>query len=183
MGIIQEENQRLASQIDKVLQLAKLEQKQIKLKREDIDVHDTLNGILNNLEVRLSGNCIRNWDAQRAIVHADPVHFTNIIYNLLDNAIKYSDKDVRLHISTRNPQAEQLDISISDEGIGIASADQKRIFDKFYRVTQGDIHDVKGFGIGLSYVKSLVELHGASIHVRSEIGKGSTFTLVFPLSL
>lgn len=185
LGIIQEENQRLASQIDRVLQLAKLEQKQITLNLETLNVHAVMQGILKNLEVRLHSqgmHCTCQWTATQTRIQADPVHFTNIIYNLLDNAIKYSGDHVNLTVSTRNPHPKEIEIAIMDEGIGIGSTEQKRVFEKFYRVTQGDIHDVKGFGIGLSYVQSLVELHGAKIHLHSEIGKGSTFTLVFPLS-
>lgn len=184
LGIIQEENQRLASQIDRVLQLAKLEQKQIKLNLEIIDVHESLSSILSNLEVRLHTKgikCARHFEATDKLIQADTVHFTNIIYNLLDNAIKYSGENVNLRVATENLSNKKIAISISDQGIGIGSADQKRIFEKFYRVTQGDVHDVKGFGIGLSYVKSLVELHGAEIEVHSELGKGSTFSLIFPI--
>ncbi len=180
LNIIQEENQRLASQIDKVLQMAKLEQEQIELSLEPLDVHDILENVLQNLEVRISSvDCKKCFEAKSSIINADQVHLTNIFYNLLDNALKYSKEHVHLKISTSNPEEGLLQIDIEDKGIGIAQEDQKRIFEKFYRVTHGDIHDVKGFGLGLSYVKSLVELHQGKMRLKSEIDQGSTFTLIF----
>jgi two-component system, OmpR family, phosphate regulon sensor histidine kinase PhoR len=108
------------------------------------------------------------------------VHLTNIIYNLLDNANKYSPEKPRITIHTENAVGGGVKIVVSDRGIGMSRDNIKKIFDKFYRVSTGDVHDVKGFGLGLSYVKRIVEAHGGTIHVKSEIGKGSQFTLYFP---
>ena len=119
--------------------------------------------------------CICN--AQNAVADVDEFHMNNIISNLLDNALKYSPGKPEIFVSTRNVDGK-IEISVSDKGVGMSPDAQKRVFEKFYRVSTGNVHDVKGFGLGLAYVKSMVEAHGGTIAVRSAPGKGSTFTIL-----
>jgi len=129
------------------------------------------------------GSIKANLDAEDPIVNVVRMHFTNVIFNLLDNAIKYRREDVplELRVETRNPDEDTLEIVISDNGIGIKRDDQKKIFEKFYRVSTGNRHDVKGFGLGLAYVHKMITLFGGSIRVESEPGQGSRFIILLPL--
>jgi len=185
LGIIGEENQRLASQIDKVLQMARLEQKQIALSYEELDLHELLDTVITNMEVQLSDERVHfrlDPDATETRVTGDRVHLTNIFYNLLDNALKYSKETVHLKIQTSNPGDHRIRIDIADDGIGIPAAETGRVFEKFYRVPTGDVHDVKGFGLGLSYVKNMVEMHKGSVQLKSTPGEGSVFSIYLPLN-
>lgn len=185
LDIIGEENQRLASQIDKVLQMARLEQRQIALNYEELDLHDLLQGVIDNMEVQLTQERVHLsilLEATDTQVKADRVHLTNIFYNLLDNALKYSKETVHLKIQTSNPGDQRIRIDIMDDGIGIPSSETGRVFEKFYRVSTGDVHDVKGFGLGLSYVKNMVEMHRGSVHLKSTPGEGSVFSIYLPLN-
>lgn len=185
LGIIGEENQRLASQIDRVLQMARLEQDQIRLSYEILDLHELLDGVIANMEVQLTWAGVhfsRDSHARHASVNGDRVHLTNIFYNLLDNALKYSKETVYLKIQTSNPDQHTIRIDVADNGIGIPSSETGRVFEKFYRVPTGDVHDVKGFGLGLSYVKNMVEMHKGSVHLKSTPGEGSVFSIYLPLN-
>lgn len=185
LGIIGEENQRLASQIDKVLQMARLEQKQIALNYEELDLHDLLQSVIANMEVQLTQERVHFSlvpEAGETRVKGDRVHLTNIFYNLLDNALKYSKETVHLKIQTSNSGDQRIRIDITDDGIGIPPSEAGRVFEKFYRVSTGDLHDVKGFGLGLSYVKSMVEMHQGSVHLKSVPGEGSVFSIYLPLN-
>lgn len=185
LGIIGEENQRLASQIDKVLQMARLEQDQITLSCEILDLHELLEGVVANMEVQLTGNNVyfsMDQGAAATRVNGDRVHLTNIFHNLLDNALKYSKETVYLKIQTSNPDNSSVRIDISDNGIGIPPSEAGRVFEKFYRVPTGDVHDVKGFGLGLSYVKNMVEMHKGSVRLKSAPGEGSVFSIYLPLN-
>lgn len=185
LGIIGEENQRLASQIDKVLQMARLEQEQVALSYEELDLHELLDHVIANMEVQLTRPGVHFSLAPEATetrVTGDRVHLTNIFYNLLDNALKYSKETVHLNVQTSNPGDHRIRIDIADNGIGIPPAEAGRVFDKFYRVPTGDVHDVKGFGLGLSYVKNMVEMHKGSVHLKSARGEGSVFTIYLPLN-
>ncbi len=181
--IIKQENNRLKIQVDKVLQLATLDVKTIVLNKEVKDAHklvlDAMRGFSLILKER-EGEIQTNLNASKSALNVDSLHFTNIIYNLIDNAIKYSPEKPRLLISTENIKNSFL-LKIEDNGIGIEKNQQKHIFDKFYRVSTGDIHDVKGFGLGLSYVKTIVELLNGKISLESEIGKGCRFTIEIPI--
>jgi two-component system phosphate regulon sensor histidine kinase PhoR len=126
-----------------------------------------------------SGSVVQELNAVKSIIQADKVHITNIIYNLLDNANKYSPEKPKIIISTENNQ-KGIFIKVTDNGIGISKANQKKIFEKFNRVASGNVHDIKGFGLGLSYVKAIVDKHHGSISIESEIKKGSTFTVYLP---
>lgn len=183
LGIIQDENQRLGSHVEKVLQMALLERGEIKLKTTAINIHDILEKVLNNLGVQIEqrqGEVELSFEAENEIVEADPMHLTNILTNLIDNANKYSTEQPHIGLSTYNDD-NFVYISVSDKGRGISKEQQLKIFDPFYRVPTGNIHDVKGFGLGLSYVKKMIEAHGGSIHVESKVGEGSTFTIQLPL--
>ncbi|CAN5398032.1 HAMP domain-containing sensor histidine kinase [soil metagenome] len=182
--IIQKENQRLKQQVERVLQMAQLDKEATDLKKENIDFHELIQEVVKNNAIAIeakAGVIYLNLKATRHNVKIDKLHFTNVIYNLLDNAVKYNKNAPEITISTRN-QNDNLEISISDNGIGIAIEDQKKIFHKFYRVPTGNIHDVKGFGLGLNYVKLIVENHAGKISLESVPGAGSTFAITMPLA-
>lgn len=184
LGIIGEENQRLASQIDKVLQMARLEQGQITLQEETIDLHGLLENVVQNMEIQLTQEGVDFTllpGAEQNRVKGDRLHLTNIFHNLLDNALKYSKETVLLKVETSNPDPRRIRIDITDNGIGIPPSEISRVFEKFYRVSTGDVHDVKGFGLGLSYVQNMVEMHAGSVHLKSTPGEGSVFTIYLPV--
>ncbi|WP_255067717.1 cell wall metabolism sensor histidine kinase WalK [Lacihabitans sp. LS3-19] len=184
LNIITEENQRLGTQIEKVLQIAKLEKGDLNLNFEPIDINEILDQVVKNQSVALEQYGVKlNLDlkAEETIVSADSVHLTNIFFNLMDNAIKYAKEQPEISIATSNSDSEMF-ISISDKGIGIPKDQLSKIFDKFYRVPKGDLHDVKGYGLGLSYVKTMVELHKGKIVVNSKINEGTEFLVTMPLS-
>ncbi|MEI6764234.1 MAG: HAMP domain-containing sensor histidine kinase [Bacteroidota bacterium] len=185
-NIIFDENLRLRNQVEQALQISLLEKKEFRLKKAVVDVHKIIENNIDlfNLILQEKGgrmNC--SLQAQKFVIEADEVHFINIISNLLDNAIKYSPESPTINISTQNNN-KGIIIRISDNGIGIKSEDQKHLFKKFYRVHTGNIHDVKGFGLGLFYVKTVVDAHHGYIRlIRSELKKGSEFELFFPFNL
>ncbi len=182
LSIIQAENNRLAMQVEKVLQMATLERKEFKLKPEQLDVHEVIERALHNVTLQIEkrqGQITKRLSASRSDVVADELHLTNIIYNLLDNANKYSPEPPRVVIETENDR-QGIKVRISDEGIGMTKEATAKIFDKFYRVPTGNIHNVKGFGLGLAYVKTMLQAQGGSISVHSAPGRGSTFELYLP---
>lgn len=178
---INNESQRLRFQVEKVLQMSLIEKGGVALKSQELDVHDLVENIVEtfSLKVTQNGGTINTrLEAINPFVDVDEMHFTNVIFNLLDNAVKYKRDDVplRLEIRTWN-QGKRLCISVSDNGIGINKEALKHIFDRFYRVHTGDKHNVKGFGLGLAYVHTMVQMHHGTIKVQSEPGKGTTFTI------
>jgi|SRR6185312_6309730 len=182
-GIIHEEAARLNMQVERVLQTVKAERKEFQLNKEKIDLHQLIHFVYQNIIPNLQGKSSEfhfELSAKNPIVFADKQHLTNLIFNLLDNAVKYSMLPPKITIETRNA-GHILFLIIKDEGIGIKSEHLKKIFDKFYRVPSGNIHTVKGFGLGLSYVQSIVKLHKWKIKLESDPGKGSTFTIVIPV--
>jgi two-component system phosphate regulon sensor histidine kinase PhoR len=182
-NIIKEENRRMNKQVEKVLQVALLDKDEFKIKPKEINIHEVIENAVQNIGIQIEkreGLLTEELMATNPVIIADEVHLTNIIYNLLDNANKYSPDKPRIIIHTENAIGGGVKIIVTDRGIGMSRDNIKKIFDKFYRVSTGDVHDVKGFGLGLSYVKHIVEAHGGTIHVKSEIGKGSQFTLYFP---
>lgn len=182
MGIIRDETRRLGSHVEKVLQMALLDRGEIKLKLSSVNVHDVIEKVLNNMSLQIEqreGELDLEFDADREVVEADEVHLTNIVYNLLDNALKYSPEKPHITLVTRS-LPEGVSISVSDEGLGMTKEQINRIFEKFYRVPTGNRHDVKGFGLGLSYVKKMIEEHHGQITVESQPGKGSTFDVILP---
>lgn len=178
--IITDQNQRLNDQVEKVLNIARLEKDSFELKKEEIDLHATLREIAKNESVRIENHNINlELAPEEIILFTDPLHFTNVITNIIDNAIKYSETDPKITIKTEKKDTENT-ISIIDQGIGIEKEKLKNIFDKFYRVPTGDIHNVKGFGLGLFYVKTICTAHGWTIDIKSEPKKGTTFILKIP---
>ncbi len=182
LNVIKDENSRLAQQVEKVLQIARLDKGSFKLKITRVDVHQVIDKVLKNLGIQIEkreGAIRKELYATDFVVEADEVHLSNIIHNLIDNANKYSPEKPEISITTQNVE-NGLQICITDKGQGIAKNTLNKIFEKFYRVPTGNVHDVKGFGLGLSYVKKMIEAHGGQISVKSELGKGSIFTLYFP---
>lgn len=183
INVINEENRRLGGMAERILQSASLEKGQIILKKEEINVHEVIIEAIKNiqLQVEKKGGMIETlFKAENHIVDADKVHITNVIFNLLDNANKYTPVAPKIVISTENSYSGLL-ISVKDNGLGISKANQKKIFEKLYRVPTGNIHNVKGFGLGLSYVKAIVERHGGKITLESEINEGTKFIIYLPL--
>jgi two-component system phosphate regulon sensor histidine kinase PhoR len=181
--IIQAESKQLGFQVERVLQMAVFDHGQLKLKREEVDVHDLIETVAQNflLQMDKRGGMLEFLpEADQAVVQGDPMHLTNVISNLLENAMKYTGRMPEITISTSNVEGG-LVVSVADNGIGISKENQKRIFDKFYRVPTGNVHNVKGFGLGLSYVKLIVEQHGGNISLKSEPNKGSRFNIHLPL--
>ncbi len=181
-NIIDDESKRLSYQVEKVLKTALFEQGQIKLKRREINVHKLIENVIKNFDIQVksrNGDVIKKLEAENPVLNVDEVHFTNIIFNLLDNAVKYSDEEPNITVSTKQNGKGVL-VSVADQGIGIRKQDQKRIFDQFYRVSTGNLHDVKGFGLGLSYVKKIVDAHHGDIRLKSEYRKGTTFEIFIP---
>lgn len=180
---IREETKRLMQQIEKVLQMSIFEKESSALKLEEMDINDLILGIATVFSIKVEktgGEIQTELDADEAIACVDEVHFTNIIYNLLDNAVKYSNGPLILRVKTWNERS-RLMISVEDNGIGIKKNNLKRIFDKFYRVPTGSVHNVKGFGLGLAYVKKVVEDHKGRIWVESEYEKGTKFIMSIPI--
>jgi two-component system, OmpR family, phosphate regulon sensor histidine kinase PhoR len=182
--IINNENNRLKNQVERVLQIAALD-KEIELNKTQIDLHQLIQSIVINFELAFkekNAAVTMEFTAKKHSVMADEIHLTNILQNLIDNAVKYSYPTFPvIKISTKNSKGT-IQIAIDDNGIGIAKENLKLIFDKFYRVPTGDIHNVKGFGLGLNYVKTMIEEHNGSIDVKSEFNKGTQFTLTLPAS-
>ncbi len=183
--LIHNENQRLRMQVEKVLQLATLDKEKMQLKMERIDMHQNITEACNSLRLTISSenlNIETHFEAEHHYIDGDPVHIANIIYNLLDNAVKYSTDVAHISIRTQNNN-DSLIIEISDKGIGIPEGSLPHIFDKFYRVHTGNVHDVKGFGLGLYYVKEMVKAHNGKVEVSSKPGLGTTFKVKFSLSV
>jgi two-component system phosphate regulon sensor histidine kinase PhoR len=181
-NIIKQENRRMNMQVEKVLQMALLDKNDIQLKFTQVDAHEVIRQAVNNINLRAEsrdGNAKAVLNAANSFVEADLTHFSNVVNNLLDNAYKYSPEKPEIMVTTEN-KSNGINIKIKDNGIGMAKDDQKHIFDKFFRVHTGNLHDVKGFGLGLSYVKAILNAHKGQISVKSELGKGSEFTLFFP---
>jgi two-component system phosphate regulon sensor histidine kinase PhoR len=182
-GIIYDENKRLGDQVEKVLQMAVLDKGDFKLRKTQVDVHGIIQKLIDKMSLQIesrNGKILTALSAAEHILMLDEIHITNIISNLLDNALKYSADNPDITIATRN-EKHSLIITVSDKGIGMSKEAQKRVFEKFYRVPTGNIHNVKGFGLGLSYVKIMVEAHDGEITLQSEPGKGSTFEIVLPI--
>jgi two-component system phosphate regulon sensor histidine kinase PhoR len=182
--IISDESKRLGYQVEKVLQMAIFDRGRLKLKKKKTDINDLVHNVIVNFDLQVrnrEGSLTGDLDAEKAVLEVDPVHLTNVISNLVDNAIKYSGESPEIRIDTFNRNG-QVVIRVSDRGIGIKKEDQKRIFEKFYRVPTGNVHNVKGFGLGLSYVKKIVEEHRGNVSLKSEIGKGTEFEISLPLN-
>lgn len=184
-GVINGETKRLRFQVEKVLQMSMFERQSVTLKKKEIDAHELINGVVNTFRLKVeknNGTLEAELNAQDPVIFVDEMHFTNVVFNLLDNAVKYKspDRDIALKIRTWN-ESGKLCISIEDNGIGIKKENLKKIFDKFYRVHTGNLHDVKGFGLGLAYVKKIIADHKGSIRAESELNVGTKFIITIPL--
>jgi signal transduction histidine kinase len=180
--VIRDETKRLSFMVEKVLQMAVFEKEKSILKVNEMHINLLIKEIATNfsLKVTNSGGMITtNLNANYDLALVDEVHFTNVIFNLMDNALKYSDKPLLLTVETKNDK-DNIQISIEDNGIGIHKDNIKRIFEKFYRVHTGNLHNVKGFGLGLAYVKKIVTEHRGTIKVDSEPNIGTKFTITIP---
>ncbi len=183
LQMIRDENKRMHAQVENVLRISKLEKKELEIAKEPYDIHDIISDAIEHVNLIIedrNGTISTDFKAQRTTVLLNDVHFTNVIVNVLDNAIKYSLENPVIKVVTENVK-DFVIIKISDQGAGMSKVALKRIFEKFYREHTGDLHNVKGHGLGLSYVKRIVEDHNGQIFVESEKGKGSTFIIKLPL--
>ena len=181
-GIIFDENKRLYNHVEQVLQIARLEKGELQLNMEDRDIHAIISaaaGRFNLILEELNGKIELNLNAEHSIIKIDEMHFTNAINNLIDNAIKYNSKTPLIKINTFNI-ITGIQIEVEDNGVGLSKEDQLKVFEKFYRVSKGNVHDTKGFGLGLSYVQSIVDKHNGKIWVESKLKEGSKFIIQLP---
>lgn len=185
-SVINDETKRLRFQVEKVLQMSMFDKKKATLRLQDVDANSLISNVANTFRLKVEkygGRLATDLDARNAIINVDEMHFTNVIFNLLDNAVKYrkEDEPLRLTITTADTSSGKLRISIADNGIGIKRENLKKVFERFYRVSTGNRHDVKGFGLGLAYVHKMITLMGGQIKVESEFGKGTCFIITLPL--
>jgi len=183
LGMIREENRRMHAQVENVLRISKLEKNEIDLPKERIKLHDIIEDAITHISLIVEhrgGYINTHFDALKSSILGNELHLTNVLVNILDNAIKYSDNEPKIDVFTENVK-NNIILKIVDQGMGMSNAVQKRIFEKFYREHTGDIHNVKGHGLGLAYVKRILDDHDAQIHVESEKDKGSSFIIHFHL--
>lgn len=184
-GVINDETKRLRFQVEKVLQMSMFEKQKATLKMKEVNANDLIAGVVNTFTLKVekyNGKITSNLDAVNPDIFVDEMHFTNVIFNLLDNAVKYKKQEGELLLNVRTwNESGKLYISIQDNGIGIKKENLKKIFDKFYRVHTGNLHDVKGFGLGLAYVKKIIQDHKGAIRAESELNVGTKFIIVLPL--
>ncbi len=181
-NIIKQENKRMNNQVEKVLQMARIDKREYSLKLSPVNLHDIIEHAVENITLQVEkkdGTVSTELEASNPVVEGDMTHISNVINNLLDNANKYSPEKPEISLHTRN-LPNGVEVIVMDRGIGMSKEARKHIFDKFYRVHTGNLHDVKGFGLGLSYVKAMMTAHKGEIDVKSEPGKGSSFILFFP---
>jgi two-component system, OmpR family, phosphate regulon sensor histidine kinase PhoR len=182
--VISQESKRLSYQVEKVLQMAVFNEGRLKLRLREIGLNELVNNVIVSFELRVknkNGTLTTDLKAVDDKIHGDEVHITNVIFNLLDNAVKYSNEIPEILVSTESVR-ESVVLSVADKGIGIPKEHQDQIFERFFRVPTGNVHDVKGFGLGLSYVKKIVESHNGKIIVESVLHKGTKFSIYFPLN-
>ena len=180
--IIREENKRMNAQVENVLQMAMIEKGELNLRKEELNIHTIIQNAVELIALQVEskgGSLNNNLNAEIPLLVGDPIHLSNVIFNLLDNANKYSPENPEIKIETINTKTGLI-VRVIDKGIGMTNDIQKKIFEKFYRVPTGNIHDIKGFGLGLSYVKAVIEQHKGFIKVESEISKGSAFEFFIP---
>ena len=184
-GVINDETKRLRFQVEKVLQMSMFDRQKATLKMKEIDANELITGVVNTFALkveRYNGKITSNLEATDPVIFADEMHITNVIFNLMDNAVKYKkpEEDLELKVRTWN-ESGKLMISIQDNGIGIKKENLKKIFEKFYRVHTGNLHDVKGFGLGLAYVKKIIVEHKGTIRAESDLNVGTKFIIALPL--
>ena len=184
-GVINDETKRLRFQVEKVLQMSMFDRQKATLKMKEIDANELISGVINTFALkveRYNGKITSNLEAADPVIFADEMHLTNVIFNLMDNAVKYkkAEEDLELKVKTWN-ESGKLMISIQDNGIGIKKENLKKIFEKFYRVHTGNLHDVKGFGLGLAYVRKIILDHKGTIRAESDLNVGTKFIIALPL--
>ena len=183
-GVINDETKRLRFQVEKVLQMSMFERQSNTMKLKEMDVDELINGVVNTFKLKvenIGGTIDAKFETEDPFGMVDEMHFTNVIFNLMDNAVKYKRVDVPLHLEVRTwNEPGKLMVSVADNGIGIKRDDLKKIFDRFYRVHTGNRHDVKGFGLGLAYVKKVITNHKGTIKAESELGNGTKFIITLP---
>nr|AOE06268.1 two-component system sensor histidine kinase [uncultured bacterium] len=183
ISMIKEENKRMNAQVENVLRISKLQKKQLIISKDRLQLHELIEDAITHVELIVknrAGYIKTNFKATKASILANDSYFTNVIVNILDNAIKYSEGPPKIDITTEN-HGNSILMSIKDQGVGIGKVAQKRVFEEFYREHTGNVHNVKGHGLGLANVKRIVENHQGIIFIESEKGKGSTFTIKLPL--
>jgi two-component system phosphate regulon sensor histidine kinase PhoR len=183
LKMIRDENKRMHGQVENVLRISRLEKNQIEISTEASDLHDVIDDAISHvslLTLDKKGSITTHLEAIQSEILANQFHMTNVLVNILENALKYSDDKPKIDVYTESTNKNLL-IKIEDKGIGMSKNVQKHIFDKFYREQKGNIHDVKGHGLGLAYVKEIIDIHHGTVFVDSEKGKGSTFTIKLPL--
>jgi len=184
IGMIKKENSRMNKKVETILQIASLDKKEIEFKYENVSIHTIIEHALETIEIQVhqrNGKIRLNLNAEHHFIYGDGEHLTNLVNNLLDNAIKYSPESPEIIITTGNNEKGVI-LSVEDKGIGMTKAVQSKIFERFYRQSSGNVHDVKGFGLGLNYVRSIIEAHKGNISVYSEPGKGSRFEIFLPFN-
>jgi two-component system phosphate regulon sensor histidine kinase PhoR len=184
IGMIKKENSRMNKKVETILQIASLDKKEIEFKYENVSLHAIIEHVLETIEIQVhqrNGKINLNLNAEEPFIYGDFEHLTNLVNNLLDNAIKYSPDLPEINITTSNREKGVI-LYVEDKGIGMTKAVQSKIFERFYRQNSGNVHDVKGFGLGLNYARSIIEAHKGSIQVFSEPGKGSRFEIYLPFN-
>ena len=185
-SVINDEAKRLRFLVEKVLQMSMFDRKKAIFKQKELDINELVENAEQSFQLRVEhtgGKIYTEIEAIDSAIYVDEVHFTNAIFNLMDNAVKYSkpDQPLNIYLKTWNDDNGHVFLSVRDTGIGMKKEALKKIFDKFYRVHTGNVHDVKGFGLGLAYVKNIVDLHKGKITVESVLGEGTTFTIQIPV--
>ncbi|TAL73868.1 MAG: HAMP domain-containing histidine kinase [Bacteroidetes bacterium] len=184
ISMIKKENSRMNKKVETILQIASLDKKEIEFRFENVSLHSIIEHAIETIDIQVqqrNGKINLNLDATEPIVYGDIEHLTNLVNNLLDNAIKYSPESPEISVYTKNVE-KGINLTVEDKGIGMTKAVQSKIFERFYRQSSGDIHDVKGFGLGLNYARAIIDAHKGSINVFSELGKGSRFVIFLPFN-
>ena len=181
--MIRDENNRMHAQVENVLQISKLDKNELDIKKEEVDLHEIIEDAIAHVDLIVSdrsGKIKTHFDLKETAFVASEMHMTNVIVNILENASKYSPEAPIIDVYTREKN-NQIEIEIKDQGAGMSKQVLKHVFDKFYREPTGNIHNIKGHGLGLAYVKKIVEHHNGTVFAESEVGKGSTFYIHLPL--
>ena len=184
IGMIKKENSRMNKKVETILQIASLDKKEMDFKFDNLSIHSVIERAVEGLDILVqqrNGRITLLLDATNPVIYGDSEHLFNLVNNLLDNAIKYSDKSPEITVRTKN-NGNGVILSVEDKGIGMSKHVQSRIFERFYRQTSGNVHDVKGFGLGLNYSRAIVDAHKGTITVNSEPGKGSRFDVFLPFN-
>jgi two-component system phosphate regulon sensor histidine kinase PhoR len=184
ISMIKKENSRMNKKVETILQIASLDKKEIAFKFENISLHSVIERAVDTIEIQVhqkNGRIAQNLNASEPVIYGDNEHLTNLVNNLLDNALKYSPESPDITVETRNNDRGVI-LSVADKGIGMSKSVQGKIFERFYRQSSGNVHDVKGFGLGLNYVRAIIDAHKGNVTVTSEPGKGSRFDVFLPFN-